>query len=316
MTSQKKKAPSPGRESTLFVSALNLRVHPHKTPLVYVDLFEEAYKKKRSVSVLGDMHLQLSGGVHEITKGKPLEGIRGEIAKFTNIDPSKPFYDIETEREAEYSELKGVEQFDRVKPNYTSFQYIFYPETHLFFFETKCGKRTLSPALVEKFFVRLFSLPALVKKFGRVDITVIPKTEKLDEIKALHLKKLEITIMRPNSDTLHEFEAEVLERMNVENVSKLYESRTAQKNMSIQPTSETWNLAAVAVNNGEVKAEGKDDQGQVKKESTKQHPMTESQKYYPKNTLPFIVLENLAGRMTQKVMEFRSRIKQAASKDD
>jgi hypothetical protein len=111
-------------------------------------------------------------------------------------------------------------------------------------------------------------------RFGEVDVTVIPEANAVDRIFRIpELSRLEIIVLRPNPDDLGEYEKEVFEKIDKQNARR-YETALVKKRGrgSLKPDEDTRALADIAASNGYVKGHGRDAEGLLTDESTRDHP--------------------------------------------
>jgi Domain of unknown function (DUF4747) len=269
---------------TISYTAFNIRIHPH-SPEKYVDLFEKLFDLRRQINLRGDTYAIMTQ--IEPLNGDFLNGIVGEIAKFTRIEVGK-WFNIKKLRAAEEDETKKIQIPDELRPNFTSFNFIFYPKNHYLVIEYKDKFGQISPKSIEIYLRTLLDLHEIVQEFNTVELTLIPREDQLDSVLSLkQINSLEMIIRRPNTDGLEDLEDEVLERLNQQNAEEEITILKAQKGKSIKANKRTIALGHVAQLNGEVKASGYDESGKRTEKSTKKHPFTDSGTY-------------LSGEMTAK----------------
>ncbi|MCG8093629.1 MAG: DUF4747 family protein [Candidatus Thiodiazotropha endolucinida] len=282
-------------EQRLSLAAINITIHPH-TSMRYVELIKHAAKTKEIVKIRGTSH-GLLNGAYNIKRGKPEEGIEGEVSKFTQIDVNSRWLNTDTSKEAVDDDVKKVIIPENLKPNYEHFNYIFYPRKHLFVFQTySSGGKQLSPNFMLKFLDSLFSLEKIKERFNTVDLTIVPDKDSLNKIwKIPRLEKLVMTIKRPNPDDFDDEEKEYLEEMNSQNTREIKLEHSSISGRSITPNERTKILARIAANNGVVSAKGKDQLNKPIEESTKAHPRVIN-RYYDSGS----ILEAIAVREYSK----------------
>jgi hypothetical protein len=127
--------------------------------------------------------------------------------------------------------------------------------------------RMVSPRSAEKFFHSLFNVPALLDKFGDVDVTMVQDKDQLDKILSIDvLTALHIFVKRPNPDDDQESdEARIARRMEKMGI---YEWRQTVKGRSrrrdaISPDKDLRPYLDAALRNGEVSGEGYEDEKKV-----------------------------------------------------
>lgn len=292
------------KEQKITVSAINIRVHPHK-PDIYLRLFKDAFSLKRPVQIRGNTH-GLLNGTFPMRRGKAIEGIEGEISRFTHIDPTGHWLNTETYEPADEAARKAIVIPDNLKPNYVGFNYAFFPASHIFIVQTYSKGVSFSVSMAHKFLDNLFSVPEIQDEYGVVDLTVVPETDALSKIwKIRHIESLLIKIQRPNADDLDDAERAFLAAMNKEHVSELVEERKAIKGTSIAPSEGTKVLARIAERNGLVKAHGKDESGHPVDESTAEHPLSEPHYFDPDATNEAMFFQDVARRMNAMLKKMK-----------
>lgn len=263
------------KEKTIWISALNIKTQPH-TPDKYIDLFNDAFSLKQIIKLRADDHGMI-GWKRFIDPDSPLEGITGEIYKFLQLDPNRPWLNLQEGKEAEPQELEDIQIPEFMKPNMSSFRFAFFPKGHRLFFETYSDRNRIGPSLVLTLFEKIFSHPSIRDKYGEVDVFLEPSREKLEEILSIFdLRRLEMRITRPNPDDSFEFEQSVFKRMELESAD-IYEYNV--KGKGINPSEDTRNLARVAASNGYVKGVGQGQDGKRVDESTQKHPLRDHIEY-------------------------------------
>jgi hypothetical protein len=264
------------RKTTVNYTAFNIRTHPH-SPDTYVKLMNKAFELKRQIKLRGDTFAILK----KISplKGDAVDGITGEIAKFTRIESGK-WFNLNELRAAEEDETKQIVIPEALRPNFTDFYFVFYPKNHFLIIECKDKFGQISPKYLEVFFNKLFDSEEIIKEFNKVEVTLVPSTDQLESVLSLtQINTLEIVIRRPNTDGLEDLEDEVLDRLNNQNAEEEVITLKAQKGLSIDADNETKGLSHVAQLNGVVKTAGLDGNGKRAVRSTQQHPFVESGQY-------------------------------------
>lgn len=282
------------------VAGINIRVHPHHSPDIYRTLLEDAFNLRQEIHSRADQYILLQS-IFPITKDAPMEGFYGKLARFSSIDPDQPWFNAITNETAKQEDLSEVKIPENLRPNYTGFHYAFFPKKHRFVYEQYNGETTLSPNIVMSYFRNLFSSESITSKYGEVDVNVMRDDNKINEILNLHtLKKLEFDIKRPNPDDLEEAENEFFERLNSQRIREQRIELYAVRGQSIEPNDDTKTLAKIAKDNGEVRGEGYDSDGEKKVLSTQKHPKLESGFYDPHTEVsPKQLVIALAQRLLQ-----------------
>lgn len=264
------------------ISGINIVTQPH-TPETYIQLLKEV--NQIAIPVSGNEHLMISGLRPHIENGDWLSGIEGEIVKFSNIDEHSQWINLTSGHLLEKGEEPEIPK--NIRPNGALFPFIFYPKnidgnSHKLFYISKSRNShtkkddTLSPNFVKKLFDKLFDNPDIKLKFDSIEVTVIPRTDALEQIfKLPKLNKLYLQITPPNPDDLEEMECKLLERYQRLNVKRVEETYIGNGD-HIEPDEELKSMARIAAHNGFVQGTGKDSEGKTVELSTTQVPMKEA----------------------------------------
>ncbi|NMG04926.1 DUF4747 family protein [Azoarcus taiwanensis] len=161
------------REKKVGIGAVNITMHPH-SPDLYAQLIKDA-KKLKCFSRLSKDKAGLIASVyyHDKSKGRS-SPLTGDLYRFSDIDLEGNWFNTQTNQHAEENDLKGVSIPEHLKPNSSRFSYIFFPETHVLFYESYYDGHSLSNRSVLKLIEGSLNDPRLVQKYGVVDVTVIP----------------------------------------------------------------------------------------------------------------------------------------------
>ncbi|MCB4809701.1 DUF4747 family protein [Methylovorus menthalis] len=277
------------RQIGLSISGINIVTHPH-SPERYVDLFKSLYSLKLSRSIRTTQRIML-GELSRIDDSDLTEGIFGRIYKFDQIDPNMPWFNVETNEVATDEELAAISIPESLKPNFTTFDFVFYPKTHKFFFTSSHKGKHLSAGVVKRLFEYLIEHPAIRENFGKVEITIIPDQTQLENIFNIYnLRKLEIDVVLPNPDDNEEDEREIFSRLERQNARRIKQVIVAEPRESIEPDEETKKLARVAASNGKVIGTGYTQTGEKIEESTTKTPWSNQITYDPDTEIPALVL--------------------------
>ncbi len=292
------------RKNTVSYTAFNIRLHPH-SPEKYVALFEKLFDLRRQINIRGETFAIMTQ--IEPLNGDFINGIVGEIAKFTRIEVGK-WFNVEKLRAAEADETKKIQIPHELKPNFTSFNFVFYPKNHYMIIEYKDKFGQISPKSIEIYLRTLLDFEVIVDEFNTVELTLVPNTDQLDSVLSLkQINSLEVIIRRPNTDGLEDLEDEVLERLNNQNAEEEITVLKAQKGKSIIADDRTISLGRVAQLNGEVKTSGYDESGKRTEKSTKQHPFIETGSYISGETTAKDFLLTMAGYIVHKIKKMAVR---------
>lgn len=287
------------RKRSVTYTALNIRVHPHPSPDIYVDLFNYLNENRRPIPLSNNIYLAIND-LKPLNENKPLDGFIGEIIKYNGI--TDQWYNQKTGQKAEPEDLKEVNIPDHLKPNAKFFSFIFYPIDHKLVCEIKDTDGSISAKMLLEFFENLFKSPKLLEVFNTVEVNILPDLDAVDKILRLkYLKKLHLIILRPNADELAEMEAEIFEEMDSQNIGVYQKILEAQENESLDLNERTKEQTKVAATNGRVDYKAKDERtGLTVTKSTASTPLIERDKYDPDTTTPIEFLKQNAVKIIAK----------------
>lgn len=260
-----------GQIRKLAVSALNVRIVDNSLR-DYPALFKAILRLKRSVEVRRPEHVMLTAF------GKEQEGFRvpysGVIGKYTDIPDDAAWLDTENLEAADDDRLEEITIPASLKPNYVAFYCALFPKEHIFIFESFSESKSLSPGHVEKWLRKIVSDNRIRKRFGEIEVDLIPDYDVVDKIiESKSIREISITIKNLNPEDLGQ---DAFNRME----AKLHEmNATRQKITYTAPRGEFLNLpdeekalARVGAENGSVDARIFED-GTVQPFSTSRHPI-------------------------------------------
>lgn len=285
-------------------SALNIVTHPH-SPENYIKLFYAAQKLELPVKIRSD---QFGSMIHisEHEKGVKNGPILGEIVKYTNIDKDSVWYDLVSKKEASLEDQKKIKSLpDHLKPNMSRFSFIFYPDTHLMVFESFCDSKNLSPNFAYKIINDTLNNPELFKKFGKVSVTIVPETDKIDKILSLNgLRTITMVTNRPNPDDINKVEGQVKQRLT--DMNAISEERTlkAASDSELLLDELTKLEAKVAAKNGEVSLKRYNENGRSEDYSTKEHPLRKATYYNPNTSSHYHELIRVGASIKKKIQDW------------
>lgn len=263
------------------IGAINITMHPH-SPKTYVKLFKDAQKMKCFSKMAKDKAgLIASANYHDKEKGKT-SAIRGDLYRFSHIDTEGNWFNTLTNQHAEDGELDEVNIPEHLKPNSSRFSYLFFPESHVLFYESYYDSHSLGSHSALKLIEGVFNDERLVKKYGVVDVTVIPCKESLSEALSIaSINKLTMLIKRPNPDNHKEAEQKVLKRLNTQNIAKYKHEIVSVPGMGLDLDKDSKTLAEIAARNGTVEVKGRDREDHPIEYKTKDHPWEHAEYYDP-----------------------------------
>ena len=258
---------------TIRISQINIAMESPHSPQRYIDLFRHAKNIRSPITLRGDEAAILGPLDFKTYKG-PQDHISGEIYRFLNIDETAKWFNMQKNEPATEEETNAIVIPRELRPNLKMIEFVFHPHNHKLFFINKDRNHTLSPQLAEKFFQQLFDLACEKGSLPAVTVTAIPDKESIEEIFSIPtLKRIDITLARPNPDDFEAAERKFLKKLEKQKAKRIETSLIALPGKSLEPDEETRLLAQVAASNGKVVGHGLDSHGKRIEESTKNKPM-------------------------------------------
>lgn len=287
------------RNRSVTYTALNIRVHPHPSPQIYVELFNYLFANRIDVPLKNNTYLAINN-LEPLNEDKPLEGLVGEIIKYNNI--TSDWYNENTGQLAEAEDLAEVKIPSHLKPNAKFFNFVFYPVDHKLVCEIKDKDGSISANMLLEFFQKLFTSTKLLEIFKTIEVNILPDMDAVDKILRMKkLKKLHLIIMRPNADELAELEQEIFEEMDSQNVGVYQKILEAQESEYIHPNERTKEQTKIAATNGKVNYKAKDERtGLTVHKSTASTPLIEREIYDPAIITPKNFLIQNANKIVAK----------------
>ncbi|MBW3199149.1 DUF4747 family protein [Marinobacter nauticus] len=278
----------------MTLSAINIAIHPHPTPEVYERIFKRSAiflkNKKQAIHVRGDQFATLTYPLRVKSANSKGDAFAGEILKFTEIKLDGDWLDLSTLESKAPEDIKdSVSIPEELRPNLHRFSYAIFPEVHKIVFQTEIGQSKTSPNIILHFFEKLFEIKEIKEGFDSVNLTIVPEKNKVEEILNIYqLKKLKITLTKPNPDELDDIDIEFEKHLNEENADYYIQEYSSKKEEQLTPSKRTRAIAKLASINGEVWGKGKDREGKVITETTKSHNMQKKFRYDEKEKeLPY-----------------------------
>lgn len=259
------------QERVVEVAAINITTSD-PSPEKYIEIFQYVYRKKLPINVRGQEFFILE----QARKARDQNIINGTFARFTQIDPTAPWFDIENLAKADDDDIKKISIPFHLRPNYSAFFFRFDADAHIFFFEKRGPGQRVSPFQIEKFLHDLFLSGY---KDGSINVNLISDEASVDRIFSIPIiKKIEMTVLLPNPDVNEHLEKKIKERMRTINVRRWTEEYEAPPGESIKPDKEMKEFASITPANGDTKATGMDGNKRIEM-STKNFPLEESVRY-------------------------------------
>ena len=94
------------RSRLIRISALNITIDNH-SPIRYVELFRDAFRRKERVQYRGDRYGMI-GTMKPLDPASPEKGLSGFIHRFLEIPSDEPWLNIDLGEKAEEKDMKAV----------------------------------------------------------------------------------------------------------------------------------------------------------------------------------------------------------------
>jgi hypothetical protein len=283
-----------------FVAAgINISLQQPHTPDRYIALLEAIFDLKHPIRVRGDQHIMISS-VFEPDQNSNF--IEGSLARFTEIDPAQPWFDLEQLDRADDSDRREIRIPDRLRPNYQGFYFYFDLSSHTFAFQQSSGAQSLSIRSVQRFLIESTRQESIVEKFGTVSVSIIQADDALDQILGLRkIKRLRIVYNLPNPDDHASLEAHMAAKFQAVRATKFDIVLEGDSRTGINPSDpEVRQLASSALRNGFVEAKGYNAANQLITASSEEHPKTSTESFDPEAESERNVLRHAARRLTPR----------------
>lgn len=259
------------QKRNIEIRQLNIAMHQPHSPARYIELFQRAYRLK-FIHERGRSDGFMLGAVYETENALSKDELKGEIYRFTNIDPDSPWFNTQTGKPAEESETEHIEIPGHLHPNLDLIPFVFHPKSHQLWYISKDRKASMGPKIAEAFFQALFDTTCNAHGFPPVEVTVVPDSGAIDDVLGIHrLTRLTMVFKRPNDDT-EDVEKRIMELMHKRKVNRIEEVLTSQDPDGIATDADMVDEAKAAANNGYVFSEGYNNNGLPVQESTIDKP--------------------------------------------
>ena len=269
------------RTKKLTYGAVNITMYPH-SPEKYVELFRMARKNSENINLRGDSYATLSF-FYPYKKGQSAnEPFEGEVLKFTDIDVEGDWFNIVKKDVASDEEKGKIVIPENLRPNVARFSFVFLPASHLLVYEMQDKSRNLTPRQMSLFITGIFSNEKIIKKFGKINVTILTEPESVQRMLALKgITCINMVTRRPNPDDLASAESIMqkrFKRIGVIEEDKTYKSERGQE---IKPDVELKQDALIASRNGEVSIRRVNEFGLVEVHASSDAPLQRVEPYDP-----------------------------------
>lgn len=239
-------------ERLIPVYALNIAATPHPAG-IYIKLLTRA--ATFFARAHGSDYARIS-----VPKESDRDGVyTGRILIWTEIDLGGKWYDVSADAELSDALRKTISIPENAKPNFRTFDYIFYEKKHRIYFEARNDLgNTVGPSVILRVLRQLLSQDLQGLKAPSVEVTLVPKEGTVARILAMPgLRKLTMRVVLPNPDaTDNATLLRVRKRLQDANARQLDETFTKRPGAArLVATQEIKDTAAVAAENGYVRGE-------------------------------------------------------------
>lgn len=268
---------------------INISVSPHDNKgHSYVRLLKLAYEQNLVIGVRGDEYAYLASCV-QLNEANPLDGLTGEIRKFTALD--EDWENLHLRKAATAEDLKELRIPEHLKPNRETFRYFFFPDSHRFVFQLTGAKRSISHNAVKRLLETIFANSKVKDRFPLVNVVIEPDADSVEKIFSIpHLHRLTVEVLRPNpGEGFTAREAREVEDLLMEQkAASLVMTLKHAPGQSLEPNKEVQKLTRVAKSYGRAVAEGRNEKNRPVKIDTDDHPITVDFDYDKKSKTSFI----------------------------
>lgn len=282
-------------EKTIRIGALNIKTTPH-SPELYVALIDSAYRARTAANYRGNNFASIGNfSILSNTEDDPV--YCGQINCYTDFDLDKPWLDKNTGKAADENELKSIQLPSSLRPEFKAIEFVFFPRRHRLFFRIYLSHNSTKNIVYT-------ILKQHQRKLGieRLDVLIEQEQEQLDSIFSLReLRKLEITISKPNPDDTGKYDKIIKQRLEKQRAAKLTTVLEAEHGQTLEPDPETRTMAALALSDGVVRAHGIDETGRVTNRSTESHPLAINAVYNPNTQDTFETIREKAVKELEKI---------------
>ncbi|MDC5646618.1 DUF4747 family protein [Acinetobacter baumannii] len=243
---------------THIYSGVNIRLHPHTGPELYIKLFNFIKKQRFAVPTgYKNNFISLQQVSYIPLDGKSLEnGFMGAFIRYTDLFQAK-WVNENTGEYTDKEELKGLIKIPaNLKADGVIFEFVFYPMSHTLIVQIDNKNSTTTPNTILKFFESVFKSPEFIKNFKSGEVHTLKEPKGVVSIiNNKRLKSIEFDIARPNPDDLNAIlQRKVLKSLDDQNAKNLKVSMDAQQGKYLKLDKKSQALAWVAAENGSILA--------------------------------------------------------------
>ncbi len=268
-----------GKERTLHVSGLNIRVHTKHAADEYAALWKALHRLR--LPTTRGVNAIMIGSVSSLNEA-PDSPLIGSLYRFTNINPDDPWFDIDEHKEADANDIAEVRIPNKLKPNLKEYPYLFDIKKHKLLFKSGGHEGGISPLLVQKMLQNLSERPIIARRFGDVDLTVMTEQGVLERLLMWpEIRQIELVLERPNPTDFDDDQS-FYDRLKRRSLKKeVITFVKANEEKTIRPDPEMLKMFRIAVNNGKYTQKGMNAEGVIESAASTKYPLKEPTSYDP-----------------------------------
>lgn len=212
-----------------------------------------------------------------VDKTNPENGIEGELVRFMEISKDEPWFNVIRAEEATKDELGEIQIPNNLRPKMKRLRYFFLPKKHRLVFISGIKDQWISPNMAKRLIEDFLTQPPILNLYPSATVTIEQSHETLGEIFAIpNLRKLIVNLKKPNADDGDLTEQAILKELDEQNIGAVdNEYKADEKHEGIKPGKRIKLLSRLAVSNGFVQGEGRDEDGNNIKLRTEDKPLIE-----------------------------------------
>lgn len=268
-----------GKERTLHVSGLNIRVHTKHAADEYAALWKALHRLR--LPTTRGVNAIMIGSVSSLNEA-PDSPLIGSLYRFTNINPDDPWFDIDEHKEADANDIAEVRIPNKLKPNLKEYPYLFDIKKHKLLFKSGGHEGGISPLIVQKMLQNLSERPIIARRFGDVDLTVMTEKGVLERLLMWpEIRQIELVLERPNPTDFDDDQSfyDRLKRRSLKKEVTTFVKANEEK--TIRPDPEMLKMFRIAVNNGKYTQKGMNAEGVIESAASTKYPLKEPTSYDP-----------------------------------
>lgn len=284
------------RKIKISAATLNIRLHPHSAG-IYKQWIDTIFRRRVTAKVHGDRH----GIISTINRSLIDDNIiMGAITTYIQLENSGTWFNSDELEEATEEQISAIYIPDNLHPNAYVFYFYFDLRTHQLSIQSYSNGRTFTPKSMQKLFQGFAADLRIMRAFGEAQISIVQDRASLEKLFSLErIKKVRITINRPNSDIFDDdFEKNIEEHLIRTHSKRLTFEYEALPGDSFEKTKEVETISKTALDNGVIEVIGRDEKGATTLRSD-DFPQIEHDQYDPDSTSEFAAFQRLVSNISR-----------------